>query len=251
MKSTPFTFNIVSKMKMKYFKLSVLILLCLTLYACSEIMKISVQILSLKSKSEYLEIKFDFKRYFRKGNMKVHFINIYEKDSLIYRLATTSISSWNFPEVGDSIFVIHPPNTDKLRKFKKSENINFDFRGVGKMSAFGEWKYKSMYSIEKYRWLFDENGNQIIDIDYVYISNIGKDVIIIRTEEEHLIDVKSIKLLDKNMIPIGFEIKGKKDISNELQISLNEPLQLGEHLNLSLVINGKSYEDKVVRYEYY
>jgi hypothetical protein len=212
-------------------------------------MAVLVKILGLKSDTKKLEISFDFRRFAGVQDVAVRNIKVYKNDSLLYQLESESqtITNWKFPQIPDGFKIKYPENTDSLGEFQKSDNLRFEFQGIGKYAAYGSWSYQPKFATPKYRWLFDEDGNKKVNIDCYYEPWVGKDIIKIISTNEFQVNNESFQLHDKSGEPIEFEIKSKKELTNRVALILKRDLEKGEVLLLSFKVqDDKIYEQEII-----
>lgn len=234
---------------MKKNKYIFLLLFTLSLTSCSEYISVFVKIFGLDNNSEKLEIEFDFNRFVENEKVAVRSIKIYRNDSLNYELESESeaISDWRFPELPNGFKIKYPIDANAIEPFSKNDKIRFEFKGNGKYAAYGSWKYEPKYSTKKYRWLFDKEGNQKVNIDCSYEPWIGKDLIKVVSNESFKLDINSFQLLDIENKAIEYELKSKKELPNRVALALKKNFKKGKILYLSFKgNNGEKYETQII-----
>ena len=153
-------------------------------------------------------------------------INIHRNDSIVMTMINDSnvyIDHWKFPSVPDGFIVTTPKESENLPIFYKTDNLDFSFETYTQKGRFsGRWTYKSYFSLEKHRWMFDDSGNQIVTISCRYEPWIGKDVISIQSNQIfHFCDSSFIlSYIDDK--PLEFTIRYKRNPTDRVILTLNK-----------------------------
>ena len=236
-------------MKRKYL---ILIGLSFILCSCSSRMSILVKIIGLENSSALLKLEFEFKDPSLTHSVNITDIKIFKNNILEYELVVNSDSShlikWQFPNVPEGFKIIYPVNQDTLRKYSKTELLNFEFTGWNKKKGYiGEWEYKPSFQENGNRWVFDQEGNKRVHIESFYESWIGKDIIKIYSNTKLDIESNSISLTSSDNQAIGFDIKLKKENGNLLILTLDKDLKKGEIVNLGFKMRDGNYFSNQVK----
>ncbi len=240
-------------MRFKHYCILSTLFFILTSTSCLEIISIGIRILSLDTTSDDLEIEFTFPAF--EHNLKITNIKIYKDDTLAYELETLietnieseKIAKWTFPLLSNEYSIKYPENATRISKFKKSDQLRFEFKGAGKYSAYTSWQYEPRFSEKKYRWLFDEEGYKKMNIDCIYEPWVGKDLIKIVTNNDFNFDLKSFELLDNSRKNLDFELKSRGDTTNLVILVLKKNKKEGESMILSFnTRDGERYEEEII-----
>lgn len=177
------------------------------------------------------------------------YVEIFKNDTLYMRFVTDSakyiVDFWTFPSIPNGYRIVYPEFTDTMLPFKKSDKLEFTFHSLH--SHIGKWKYKPFYSDEKARWLFDEFGNQKTIINGEYEPWIfGKDIIIVKTNENLIVDDTEFQLFDNENNPLEFKLKYKKNPTDIIALRLHTKEKKGQKLRLSLNLGEKKYYEEEI-----
>lgn len=161
---------------------------------------------------EVLKLRFEIKDRKTGKVISPNYIGVRNNDSLIMSITSDSnvyIDHWEFPSVPKGFKITYPQNADNLPQIKKADNLQFYFSAHSKYS--GSWVYKSYFSSEKLRWMFDDAGNQVTVISCNYERWIGKDIIRIEANQDFQVCDSSFMLSYVNGDPLEFSIKHKRN----------------------------------------
>ncbi len=233
-------------MKKRSYILLIFVVLLIT--GCSQLMSVFVTFKNIDSSEDNLQLHFEFVRMINDEKKSLNRIWIYRNDSLVLELENQdylndSIYSWNFPSIPKSFKITYPDSTNTFPSFYKSDNLRFEFLASG---AYGSWLYKPNYSLPEFRWLFDLEGKQKINIGCHYERWLGKDIISIESTKEFMINNSSFRVFDTDNQQIDFEIKYKRNPTNKVALVLDKKFKKGTLLKVNFQANnGNMYSETI------
>jgi hypothetical protein len=215
---------------------------------CSQIMFVLVRFKNIDSSETKLQLHFEFVRMINDEKKSLDRIWIYRNDSLVLQLENQdylndSLYTWEFPSIPDGFKIAFPDSTMTFPSFSKKDNLRFEFLADG---AYGSWLYKPNYSIQEFRWLFDHEGKQKINIGCHYERWLGKDIISIESTEDFVINDSTFYVSSTDNQSIDFEIKYKRNPTKKVALVLDKKYKKGTLLNVTFQANdGKIYKETI------
>jgi hypothetical protein len=227
-----------------------ILILPLLAFSCSEVITIYSRIVNIDSDEVNLKLHFEFKRMKNNEVSLADRIDIFRNDTLICRLTSKTgkgISEWDFPSIPNDFQIESSIKGNEIPEILKSQNIRIVFRSWGKHPGYGSWDYYSKYSESKYRWMFDQKGNQITIIDCYYEPWIGKDIIKIESTKNFQVIDSNFELKNANGDLVGFKVKYKKNPTDKVALVLDQSVKSGGILNLNFQIDStKAYKETII-----
>ena len=177
-------------------------------------------------------------------------INIRRNDSIVMTMINDSnvyIDHWKFPSIPNGFKVTYPQNTEKLPIFYKTDNLDFSFETYTQKGIFsGIWTYKSQFSLEIHRWMFDDVGNQVAIISCRYEPWIGKDIISIESNQVFHVSDSSFLLSHVDEKPLEFTIRYKRNPTDRVILTLNKKEKKDTRLIIRFNVDDKKYYDEIL-----
>jgi len=199
-----------------------------------------------------LKLRFEIKDNRRKSGQIISpgGVTIRRNDSIVMTMRNDSnvyIDHWKFPSVPNGFTVTYPTNSDKLPIFYKTDNLDFSFETYTPKGRFsGRWTYKSNFSYEKHRWMFDDAGNQIYIISCRYEPWIGKDVVGISSNQLFHVCDSSFILSYIDDKPLDFTIRYKRNPTDRIVLTLNKKEKKGTKLIVRFKVDDNEYFDEIL-----
>ena len=232
-----------------YIVVLALLSVLLTSFTFYKRIDIAVRFVNMDEHSNSLKLEFKTTYPETKRRTFGGYIEIFKSDTLYIKFVTDSvdyiIDSWTFPSIPNGYKIVYPESTDTMLPFKKDDKLKFIFYSSHTYS--GRWEYKPFYSNEKARWLFDVFGNQKTIISGEYERWLfGKDIIIVKINENFPIESAKFQLFDDENNPLEFELKYKKNPTNIVALRLNKKEKKGKKLRMLLNFGEERYYEEEI-----
>lgn len=217
------------------------IVIAFLLAGCSQIMSVIVQFVNIDSEEKSLQLHFEFLSTYNNEKKSLDCIEIFRNDSLIVRLENQNyeidnIYSWDFPSIPQGFKITYPDSLNSLPLFNKNNRLRFEFLADG---AYDTWIYKPEYAEEYSRFLFDKNGNQIVSTEIYYEPRIGKDLIIVKLNQEYQIKNEKIKLQTINGSNVNYTLKTFKNPTDKFALIIESKTKSKDTLLFELNLGVK------------
>lgn len=197
------------------------------------------------------ELKLKLKTFDLKTGNPVNFtgkIDVLKDDTLYIRLISDTIINKSPEIVFDSIpkgfKLVYPENVKRLPLLTKKDNLKFILSST---NTFYNWTYNPFFSTKKGRWLFDENGKQMVEIHCEYEPWLfGSDLITVKMNKEYQVVESNLMILDENDKAINFELKQKRNPTNKFALKLKKKLKTGQKIKIILHFNDKNHYEEII-----
>ena len=198
------------------------------------------------------ELKISFKIFDFKTGSPINYrggIDILKNDTLFVRLIPDTIikksTEISFNSLPEGFKLTYPKNAKEIPQLNKNDNLKFIFVGI---SISHEWIYNPYFSNENAKWLFDENGKQIVEINCEYEPwLLGSDLIKVTMNKDYEISKSNITILNENKEKLDFELKQKRNPTNKFALRLKYKIKTGKKIKILFDFKNRNHYEEIIK----